>query len=612
MTEFSTNLSLNLPADGSLPGTWGQPINDNFDAIDGLFGIGGHNHSGEAGHGPKLDHTNLLNIGTNTHEAIDAHIACVDLHQDIQIGVVQTDSQSDAVLNVSDLRFANCTVTSPGTGIVVVTPLGGGGGASVEQTAPVVHYDTFSAAAGTPIADQNYVVIKNDETAPEYVSAAGSGVEMVINTAANSSGYCTNLLEGFHPHSMVQRVGVVVASHVPDASLVSDTWSLYLHLLASDRDFNVTSNFPVEAGLSLRLRVVDGGAGSSVLRLDIICRTVNEPSNVRTYSTPFPLPSGFVNPNGGQYYNELPIDYINGHHEFSLSLSAEDPTEFYLNYYYNSGLIFRHLFTTADGLFYNAVYDLIDDLKLTAAPAAPNFGRAGWSTTYAVGTETTFRCQIDAAMASSIGEQVLPRVVDLPDTVDTSLAVCPNTNSGLWTGTTYPGFFDPDAAGPISGDVWSITGLFDIANGLSEGFGISDGNSNKNIYCDTPSTDSPGAVCLKSQKTDNTVNLFGANLSPADFTDFRLVAGDNNIPVNWNLGDYDGGRYSAGDVLPPDFATITVAADSAGNNGQNAYTLTVEGGARLPEGARVTVEADAKYQETFQASFKPGHRHLPQ
>lgn len=611
MSEFSTNLRLNLPADGSLPGVWGQPINDNFEAIDGLFaaGQGGHKHSGEPGQGAQIDHTNLLNIGTNSHAAIDAHMACQDLHQDIQIGVVKEDSLTGPTfVNVSELRFANSTVQSAGPGVVIVTPQGGGGGVATEQAAPMVHYDAFSAPVGTPLSKQNYLVFRNVESDPEYVSSQDGGAVMTFPIINGKAGFCTNLVDGFHPHSMVQRVGVVVEDHAPDAFLLSDRWELQLHLLASDLGEFADAGHHVSAGVSLRLRV-QPNATQSALFLDILAKGRSGISAV--YSTPFPLPPGASNPNGS-FWNDLPVQYINGHHEFSISLAPSGGPGFYLNYYYNSGLIFRHLFdaSTVDQVFYNAVIDLLEELK-TVTPATPSFGRVGWSMGYNFTSPSgTFRSQVKAVMASSVGEQDDLRVVGLPDDVDTSIAVC--SGGGPVSNTLLGGLFDPDGDGGIYGPTWTVDRENVAANNQSASFTISENGIERNIFCDLPLP--PGSIspvpCLRSNDEGLTLNVQGRNFPPFDFTDFEFLAGEGNtIPVNWSTGDANSGFFAQDDVLPPEFVSFLTAANGQGSQSDpSAYGLTVNGGGRLPQGATISVRPTAKYAASYFTKIQSAFR----
>jgi len=622
MLEFSTNLRFNLPADGSFPGEWGDPLNANFITIDDLFGPQGHDHSGEAGMGPKLNHANLLGIGINSHDAIDAHMACLDLHQDIQIGAV-IEEGGGTYLNVSELRFANSTVTSLGSGVVVVTPTGGGGGTPLEQSAPVVHYDAFSAPVGTPLTKQNYIVFSGGGSPPAYVSSSEGGVDVGdITVGAGVSGFCTNLLDGFHPHSIVQRVGVVVAEHQPTTPLSTDNWELQLHLLASDRPESSSLSSPVRAGVSLRLRVQDG-VTTPVLNLDIRAQAINGLS--ATYSTPFPAPSGF----DGSVWNGLPYQYINGHHEFSLSIPPNNPNNFYLNYYYNSGLIFRHEFTSGDSM-HAAVMSLVDDLKLVDAPTGqdphltPDFGRVGWSMSYNfASTSGTFRSNIKAVMASSTGEQETPRVVELPDGVETAVQVCGGT--GPASGTVVGGDFDPDADGPLYGN-WTVDSTLAAgANGFTAagaGFVISDGGTTRNIYCDLPqgqdatngNTVSPG-VCIKPLFNDP-LTLRGIDLPPAEFADIKFFPGSGStIKDEWYLGGV-GSAIGENTELPLEFLTLD-SSDTNGNSTGNAvlenrqgspnqptqYTARIRGGGRLPFAQKISVKITSKYNPAYNTTI---------
>ena len=609
MENFSltNNINLKLPVLGDWLGTWGTPLNDNFSAIDSLFGAGGHTHSGSGGDGPQIPHANLLNSGTNSHAVIDAHIANTAIHQDTRIAAVRTDTLSTTVLNVTDIRFANATVTQVAEGIALVTPTATGGTAvsSEPRTAPVVFFDAFTGNPGLALSDQGWQVLTQSSAAAEYATTAttgqtGSGAEMLVASTLSQDGYCTNILQHPAPHSWVQRISVSVSDYGPTSGSpdASDQYALWLNLLASNREvLGNSSTAPIEAGLSFVLSAQNVG-GNTVVVPRIVARTASQPTAPVTYSGPFPAPANWSHPTtSGSGWTNLPVEYMEGHHEFSLSLLDSDRSKFTLSYYYGGGLIFSREFTVSDGAFYEAVLEIINDLQVTTNPSVPDFGQFSFSTTYSLVADSDYTFKVKCVSAASVGEQTDPRVVSVPNIAapppPTTTPVC--SGNAPWTTIVIPGQFDPDGTGPIAPQEWTVTQNFAATTLLSAGF-IIENNANSTthrIYCGAPTVNSP-VVCVPAL-TRVTESFLGANLPVPQYSNFSFFAASGDIPVDWSEGN-GGTTYSIGDELPATFLQLDRAIRADNTTTGHTIIAGLIPGTRLPWGSLVTMKVTPLYQ----------------
>ncbi len=593
MSNNSTNLNLILPDAGEFVDTWGTPLNSNFNVLDALFGSSGHTHSGANGDGGVIDHASLSNIGTLTHTDIDAHIADSAIHQDTQVNLVQDDAAAVNVLNVNTLRFANSVVSEVSPGIALVTP-DTSDEVDFTRQAPVVAYESFGGDAGTELRQLGWDVNVAAPGDPVYV--LGSGLERPgggssLTVQGARSGFFTATLKNSVPHSQVQRVGVLVNSYGSVAPQTSGGFGLWLHLLSGIREgATATQTAPIEQGLSFYIKTkLEGGV--QVLTPGFAVKT--SVGSLIQYNLPIPAPAGYT-PVTGTDWDNLPIEYINGTHEFSISVDSRlSPTDFTLRYYYNGGLVFMRKFASTDTVtaeFYGGVMALLEDLKQVTLPASPDYGSFGFSTTYDAVAGVDYTFNITSFFASSIEELDTPRFIDAPDVAEPGVNVC--GGAAPWTGIQVGDSFDPDGGGPLAGN-WIITGVVPATGAYSEGFTIvSPLGVTETVYCLPPEIeDDPEDEITSLALTETFVE--GVNLFPPLSAEYKFFAGSGGIPITWDSG-YDGNFFNVGDELPDLFCRI-VDTELNPDNGRSQYTWDVQGGIRLPWGETIDVQVIPKY-----------------
>lgn len=602
MTEFSQNLNLSLPDAGEFLGTWAPPLNGNLVILDTLFGSGGHSHSGVAGDGPRINHSALLGIGTNSHAVIDNHIVDTSLHQDTKVSIVETFDSSVVATDVTTIRFANSVVEEVSNGVVLITPAPQNE-ADFTKSAPVVAYESFGGSPGTDLTELGWAALKGGATEPNYLIGSGpssvaAGVTLTIPAGPAQTSYYTAILDNFFPHSQVQRVGVKVRSYGSAEPQVSGGFGLWLHILGSKREVVGNSpTAPIEQGLSLSMRTSIVG-GALVVSPDWVVRRSS--GQQTSYGIDFRNPTGFAHPTGELVYERLPTTFFVGSHETSFAMdSVLNPTEFTLRYYYNAGLIFTRVFKSSDtepqvAAFYTAVMELMDDLKQVPNPATPDYGQWGFSTTYDTVADVEYKFNIQAFFASSIDELETPRFISLPpdqDPGDPGEPVCPGNPA--WDGVNVNDTFE------IGGSTdWKITSIFGTNGSLSAGFIVTNqisGNTVE-IYCDPPVVNETPVEGDFLAASVSDVEVFGLNLSAPEGTLYQFFAGSTNIPEQWSDGGLSGNYLAEGDeILGTLFGSVndtvrTTATDT------NSFQWQLRGGLRMPWNALVTVKATPDYQ----------------
>lgn len=666
MAENTPNLNLPQPDHGSYPNTWEQPLNEALSSIDAAFDpTNGHDHTGTegVGKGPKLDHTAaLLNVGTNTHDDIDTHIADTTLHTDTMISEIVDDDNTVTVSDVVSLHFAGATVTTTGAGVAVVTFVpgnGGGGGGTTNpyskpDSAPVAYTDNFNWPAGQPLDAHCWHVASDTSGAyPFYVGgeAGGSGTCAELITADFTTPDIDQVPTGHSsahnschiPHGVIQRVTLMVEKFEPAAVTSTgvsglnnvgwkDSYTLSLDLLADNSLTGTTSNgsssAPCPLGVSLMITKPTQDNG-----LFYAIRVRSHLSLPEVRYTLFPAPtdsSGTIT----DQWQDLPLSYMYGCHEFSLHrsyVSETAPDTYTLSYYYNSGLIFSHTFAENDG---TDIWEEIESLRtrLVAKDTVPNFGRMGFSVGWDLDPAKNhkFLVRIKCVTLTSQDEEAIRRVVGpLPDA---NTPPAPDTNpiqacsSGVFSDVYVGDYFDLDGTSTnYGGSDWKVisaTPAGGSANGASFKVTNTQTEESWDIYCDLPTVIENTAYIFPGQRLD--IPLPGRGLPrstcvklpisnpplPGLHGNAVFQFNNNGVPKNWKAPTAGGPTYVIGDAVPTNFVELrsyhannTVLADGTPGdrdaNGNTTIVFDVIPGDLLPYGTEFVLTGTPSYETSY-------------
>jgi len=628
-------ITLKKPLSGSFQNIWDIPLNENWDSIAALFAGAvevGHTHSGADGQGPQIDHDGLLNTGSNTHSDIDAHIADASVHADTMIGTISGDDLNGALVTVNGvahIKFYNATIADSGSGVVSVTAVGTGTVPELfsrTQSAPITWTDNFNWPHGSGLDGHCWSTVQPSDQHPKFLvkgpSASGPGtlVHIDIDGAAQSQGYSLNHATCHIPHGTAQRITVRVDrfNTAQGASIATaDDVTLTLDILSATigKSFDRPSAF----GLSL---VINKPAGADTLDFALSLRPHGTDDNQEVIWTDFsgPLPTAYAGS-----FDILPQDFFVGCHEFSLRRDASVIGAFWLQYYYNEGLVFRKYFdpsstdaTTA--LFASELQNLITNLGNWSV-SQPAYGRIGWGLGYNMVSADTLVCELGCVTIGSQDdlEVVTGPLTPYPDTIDPPVPVaspcCPDYPdfAGLVVGDTWD--FDGPGSG-LSADQWEIVGLISTEYGVQNGEGFEVWNINNDsywpVFCAPPTaTQEAQPTQITGYESSNTLVLTGIALPTGgnEHARIELAFGDSTWPLTW-LNPGGSQFFNASDPVGSGDATVyngiltvsgmTWTAEPAGTS---RLTLTYSTGPNLPWNRTLDITVRPGYDDLLASDY---------
>lgn len=661
--SLSENLNLRKPERGSFEGVWDVPANENIDKIDALFSAsavaGGHEHTGQPGQGPQIQHANLGGVGTNTHAQIDSHIANTTLHTDVAVGTITGEELNNSAVtvtasNVTTINFQNAALVNTAPGVVTVIPRGSsgttGGSAlfSKPESASVGYTDNFTQLVGTLLNQHSWVTWLSSINAHSdwTIGGAQSQYAFLRNDNAGGSilqqGYSTAHCRGHIPHGTAQRITLYVDNFRPiqqngaavtgtdalNAITSGDRVCLSLDLLSGVGPGGNLSR-PTAQGLSFLLYNT-GGTISAVLSIKVA------PTAQEVTWTDFST---------SELATALTSEYLEGWHELSLRRHPTIPDAFYIHYYRNEGLVWTKLFNIASTIqaeadFAQAIVNLVNNL---IASSQPSYGRIGFAVSYNLSDSTRlyeFRVKHVAIGSADDDSNVGVVTIPTPDVVQPPEPVCPSGPFGPEPGglgylplEIFP--LDPDAPGTV----WTIRDAFDAPfGGVRNGDGFivqatSGVNTvDYNIFCGIPSPIVPpdnyliyegqqGTSLTIATADGPSVGLYGKNLpraTPEALLANTLIYPTTNIPVNYDTtGTISAQLYSTVDPLPQSSLLFNIASvdgedTTLTTSGYSEYKLTYNTGPRIPWGAQFRIEMTAPYEDTYVSSWSNIEVGIPQ
>lgn len=608
MADFTTNLTLELPAFGEREGTWGTgALNQNFTTIDSMFGVTtGHTHNGQPGSGGRIDHGDLLNSGTLSHAQIEAQLTSLQqqVDENNEIGTVRRLDPAGAtmttVLEVNTLDFVNCTVEQTSTGIAKITPIIPEN-SSYEVTAPVNHFDAFVGAAGMDLALQSWERVTPATSGTFNIQGTGNGLE-VRNLAqdwlwqgSTGSGVVqatqavSYVLSGVSPHSEVQRLCAVVE----DAG-----WG------DADPGNGEATGFDNNISLRLGLLTKKFGPGNGLF-LEVTRASISGVSAkfvVYAGSTTYTVDVADL---GGGLWQNKSYDHFLGQHEVSLSKDSVSG-RYWLHYYYNKSLIYKYAEPIGGNNFFDAVADLVANLENdTAEPDFGHFNVAVRAQDFllhgtsdpledVIGRPLNFK--IDSIMASSTGERINPKFLSSgflseSGTVATGAEVCssfdPNPYSGLNVGES----FQPYGGGPQLRVLSAGSASFEATNDATGEIFV--------FYCDSAGTGGGGSQGSSAGESgiSNAINTEGNYVQLGGSGEFAAASftASTDVPADWTNGNVSGDVIPAGTALPSSFIYGQASTPAAGLRYEGAPQFSYTLGNRLPIGTVINAQVNPAY-----------------
>jgi len=623
-------ITLKKPDSGSFQNIWDIPVNENWDTIAALFAGAvevGHTHSGEDGQGPQLDHVDLLSVGSYTHAQIDAHIDSSPLHKNTQVQTISGDHLNSPsvtiVSNVSEIQFSNATVVDKGSGVVRVIALGTSTSPelySKVQSAPVAWTDNFNWPHATSIGTYCWESVRTTDQHPEFlatgpaVGAPGTLARIELDGAVEPQGYALQHATCHVPHGTVQRVTLHVdrlEGPAGEAIDTTDDVTLTLDLLSAT--IGKSFDRPAAFGLSL---VINKPAGSDTLDFALSLRPHGTDDNQEVIWTDFsgPLPSEYAGT-----FDQLPQAFLAGCHEFSLRRDPDEADAFWLQYYYNEGLVFRKYFSTLSAdpttaLFASGLQDLVSNLGNWPTDPQPVYGRMGWGLGYNLVSGAQLICDVSCATVCSQDdvEVVTGPVTPYPEEVSppgqaAASPCCPGYADfdGLAVGDAWdfdgPGLGLPEAQ-------WTITGIIGDEYGTQNGPGFEVQNLSDGTYwpvfCAPPTLDTFTSNPISGYQVDQTVELTGISLPAGndEHATLTITHGDSTWPLSW-LTPGSSQFYNQGDTIAAGIITVSDLTWTAQPDGSSKLTVTYNTGPNLPWGRVLDFQVEPGYDVLLASDY---------